>query len=60
MGIRSWIRDLLILYLGYKAIGFWISGDRADSSFYVALFLVVALTVWFIIEKIGILEKFGY
>lgn len=55
MGFRSFLRDLLTLYLGYQVIKSYLFGE---FSFSIILLLVTVVlmvfTLWFLFEKLGL------
>ncbi len=56
--LRSFIRDIIVLYLGYRLLKVW-RGDEFTTGIGVLTIIVMLLTVWFLIEKIGVLPKIG-
>ena len=56
--IRGFIRDILILYLGYRLILVW-TGEEFTFILGILVIVVVLLTIWFLLEKLGILPKIG-
>lgn len=58
MGIRSWARDLFILYLSFEILRRQLIKEiKLSFDLTLIIFLIVFLTAWFILEKIGILPK---
>lgn len=53
MGLRGIIRDILILYLGYRLIKIWIFGSEFTGGVGVITLLVMILTVMFIMERVA-------
>lgn len=60
MGIRSLIRDVLAIYLSFFIFQNIINGKiKAELSIILASLFLFLLTIWFLLEKIGIIPKFG-
>ncbi len=60
MVFRSFIKDFLVFYLCYKIIkGFLTHNFSLTSNFMIVTILLLLMTVWFLLEKIGILPKLG-
>jgi lipopolysaccharide export LptBFGC system permease protein LptF len=60
MGIRSLIRDVLAIYLSFFIFQNIINGKiKAELSITLASLFLFLLTIWFLLEKIGIIPKFG-
>jgi|YelNatPaOPRAMG01_1025707.scaffolds.fasta_scaffold29332_4 hypothetical protein len=58
MGVRSLIRDILTLYVCFIVFGNLISGNmKVDTTFILATILLFLLTIWFLLEKIGLIPK---
>ncbi len=58
MGFRGIIRDILIFYLAYEIFSNSAKGKNLLSTYgYLALVLILILTIWFELEKMGIFEK---
>lgn len=58
MGVRGFIRDIISIYLGYEIIRGFVSDDFAITlPILIVTIALFALTIWFILEKIGILPK---
>lgn len=55
MVLRSVVRDLITIYLCYNVI----RGYTSEGNFTLAAIVLLLLTFWFILEKIGILPKLG-
>lgn len=57
MGIRGYVRDILCIYVSYKVLEAYFWGKNIDN--FTAFFAVLlgGMTIWFILEKIGILPK---
>jgi len=53
MGVRSVIRDLLFIYLAYKLMRIWILNEPFSASVGILTIFLVAVTVWFLIEKVA-------
>jgi hypothetical protein len=60
MGFRGIIRDILGIYLGYEILKGALSGSF-ELHIWIIFSAVVMLIfgIWFILERIGILPKFG-
>jgi lipopolysaccharide export LptBFGC system permease protein LptF len=60
MGIRSLIRDVLAIYLSFFIFQNIINGKiKAELTIILASLFLFLLTIWFLLEKIGIIPKFG-
>jgi len=57
MGVRSVIRDLVALYLGYEIIKIWLFDSEFTSIIGILAIILIFFTVWFLLEKMGILPK---
>ncbi|MEM5834791.1 MAG: hypothetical protein QXQ69_03015 [Candidatus Aenigmatarchaeota archaeon] len=57
MGFRSFARDIIVFYLVYEVIRGYFQGLQISSSIFVASILLLILTLWFLLEKIGILPS---
>ncbi|MEM0333546.1 MAG: hypothetical protein QXX30_03755 [Candidatus Aenigmatarchaeota archaeon] len=58
MGLRSFLRDLLILYGCIIIFQEMAKGNiKFDISFVIIFSLIFFLTIWFLLEKIGIVQK---
>ena len=58
MGIRSVIRDIISIYLGYKILKGYIVGEFSiTTNIFIAALLVLLFSVWFLLEKIGVIPK---
>ncbi len=55
MGLRGFLRDGLSLYLGAKIIWMWTFHTPLTSNMGWAAVILLLLTIWFVLEKIGIL-----
>jgi hypothetical protein len=55
MGLRGFLRDGLSLYLGYKIIGMWIFSTPFSTNVGWAAVALLILTIWFVLEKVGIM-----
>jgi hypothetical protein len=59
MGVRGLIRDILTLYVCLIIFENVFSGSmKADITFTLAAILLFLLTIWFLLEKIGLIPKF--
>lgn len=56
--LRGFIRDILILYVCYRLLLVWM-GKEFTLTLLVLIILILLLTVWFLLEKLGILPKIG-
>lgn len=60
MGIRGILRDILTLYVCVAIFWNLISGGlKTDMNFILATIFLFLLTIWFLLEKIGLIPKFG-
>lgn len=56
--IRSLIRDIIALYTGYILLLYGLYGQKIPQDIAALLGLVlIFFTIWFLLEKIGILPK---
>lgn len=56
--IRSFVRDILCLYIGYALIANGMSGQNIPSNTLIIFgALLLFFTLWFLLEKIGVLPK---
>ncbi len=55
--IRSLIRDVLAVYVCYKVLAFAFFAQEFSSMAIIATGALLFLTVWFLLEKIGIMPK---
>mgnify|MGYP000119369794 CR=1 FL=1 len=58
MGIRGFIRDLIGIYLGFEIIkGAITKHFELTMPIIVCAVILLALGIWFILERIGLLPK---
>ena len=59
MGVRGVIRDILVIYLGLLLIRVWIF--KAPFTNYIGFLVIILmlLSLWFFLERFGILPKLG-
>ncbi len=57
MGVRGFIRDIITLYVVYKVIEASFSKTPPGKNLVIASLLLGGFTVWFLLEKLGILPK---
>ncbi len=57
MGIRSYIRDVLCIYVSYRILEAFFQNRAIDNLTAFFAFLLGGITIWFILEKIGLLPK---
>lgn len=58
MGFRGIIRDLLSIYIGYEIIkGYIYKNFDFSLTLLIATLALFILSIWFILERIGILPK---
>lgn len=57
MGVRGLIRDLLGIYLGFEVIRSYISNSSLNINILIVSILILILSVWFLLERIGVLPK---
>ena len=55
MALRGILRDILSIYIGYKILGIWIFGSAFSSDVGWAAFALLMLSVWFVLERVGVL-----
>jgi hypothetical protein len=59
MGLRGILRDILSIYVCIIVFGNLISGNmKADLTFGLATLALFILSIWFLLERIGIVPKF--
>jgi hypothetical protein len=58
MGVRAFLKDILIIYLGYEIVKGYITHNFTISAsiFIIALVLII-FAIWFFLERLGILPK---
>jgi len=58
MGVRGVIRDLLSIYIGYEVIkGYIYKNFDFNITLLIATLALLILSIWFILERVGILSK---
>ncbi len=58
MGVRGVIRDVLALYVSYRVLeGALFKKFAADFHLVLCSLLLLILTLWFLLEKIGLIRK---
>jgi len=55
MALRGVLRDILSIYLGYKILGMWFFGSAYTPSIGWAALMLLLLSVWFVLERVGVL-----
>lgn len=55
MGIRGVIKDILILYLGYKILKLAVTKTPPTASVIIVTLILIILSLWFITERLGIM-----
>ncbi len=55
--MRSIIRDVLAIYVCYKVFALALFAQEFSSIALIAAAALLFLTVWFLLEKIGIIPK---
>jgi hypothetical protein len=59
MGLRGILRDILSIYVCIIIFGNLISGNmKTDLTFVLATLALFILSIWFLLERIGIVPKF--
>jgi len=59
MGVRGFLRDLLTIYVCVIIFTNLITGNmKADTTFILATLALFILSVWFLLERIGLIPKF--
>ncbi|VVB60680.1 Uncharacterised protein [uncultured archaeon] len=53
--LRGTLRDIISLYLGIKILGMWIFHTPFSTSVGWAALALLLITVWFVLEKVGIM-----
>ena len=59
MGIRGIIRELVSIYLGLEILRGYFFGDFYMLNISVAGLMLFGLAMWFLLERVGILPRFG-
>lgn len=60
MVLRGLIRDILCIYLGYEIIKGYIFGNFSISAtVFISSTILFILSIWFLLERIGLIPKFG-
>jgi hypothetical protein len=58
MAFRSFIRDLIVFYLVYEILRSYFSKSlQVSTGMVIASILLLFLTIWFLLEKIGVLPS---
>ena len=57
MAFRGPIKDILSIYLCYKVLAIWIFNAEMTTNVGIAAFVVLLLSVWFMLERVGIIPK---
>jgi len=57
MGLRAYIRDIIVFILFFKLTKIYFSNKELTFSCYLLSLILLILTVWFLLERIGFLEK---
>ncbi|MBU0963123.1 MAG: hypothetical protein KKD48_04430 [Nanoarchaeota archaeon] len=52
MGLRSIIRDILVIYLAYRLMKIWLLNDKFTFSLGILTIILVIITFWFLAEKV--------
>ncbi len=55
--LRSIIRDILAIYVCYKVLAFAFFAQEFSALSIIATGALLFLTVWFLLEKIGVIPK---
>lgn len=55
--LRSLIRDVLALYVCYKVFAFAFFAQEFSAPSIIAAGALLFLTVWFLLEKMGVIPK---
>ena len=59
MGVRGLLRDLLTVYVCIIIFANLVTGNmKVDTTFILAALALFLLTVWFLLERIGLIPKF--
>lgn len=56
-GIRGIIRDIFILYLGYRLIKVWLFNDPFTTKLGLLVALLFFSAAWFILERTGLVPR---
>jgi len=58
MGLRGVVRDIIGVYLGIEIItGYFLNSLKVTSHMLVAAIMILLLSIWFLLERIGIAKK---
>ena len=57
MAFRGPIKDIVSIYLCYKVLAIWIFKAEMSSNVGIAAFVVFGLSIWFMLERVGIIPK---
>jgi hypothetical protein len=57
MGVRSYIRDILSLYVAWEVLNDYFSKSQPDVATALAALLLGGITAWFLGEKIGLIPR---
>ena len=57
MGFRAYLRDALVFYITIHVYGLALNSEGIDSKLVVSVTLLFIITLWFLLERIGVLPK---
>ncbi len=57
MGLRSYLRDVVVFYIFYKSTKSFFTTKNLDTTTYLSIILLFFITLWFLLERVGILPK---
>lgn len=57
MAFRSFIRDVIVFYLVYEILRSYFQRLQVSLTMVIASILLLILTLWFLLEKIGIMPS---
>ena len=57
MGIRGFLKDIVVFYLCFHIFNMWFFGAQFTSKVGWAALVLFILAVWFMFERFGILPK---
>mgnify|MGYP001042505019 CR=1 FL=1 len=55
-GVRGFFRDILIIYVCIRLVAVWLFGAKFDFVLGVMVVLLGLSSVWFMIERIGMVN----
>ncbi len=59
MGFRAYLRDILVFYTAIHTYSLAINSKEIDVKLIITITLLFIITLWFLLERVGILPKIG-